>query len=65
MVDQNVLFRRAAILAKWPSFSQAAFDLGMRPERLSRIIWGRVRPKEEEARLLARKTQKSVEVLFP
>ncbi len=65
MVDKAILQRRAVILAKWPSMSEAAFDLEMRAERLSRIVWGRVMPKKEEARLLAWKLQKPISFLFP
>jgi hypothetical protein len=65
MVSKNILNRRAAILSVWPSFSEAAYELGMRPERLSRIVWGRVRPKQEEARLLAKRVQKTIVFLFP
>lgn len=65
MVSKAILQRRAAILAKWPSISQAAFDLEMRAERLSRIIWGRVKPKADEKRLMAWKLQKPAAFLFP
>lgn len=64
-MDKAILQRRAAILAKWPSISEAAFEMEMRPERLSRIIWGRVRPKAEERRMLAWKLQKPAFFLFP
>jgi hypothetical protein len=64
MTDPAVLIRRSAILAKWPKLSEAAFDLDMRPERLSRIIWGRIRPKPEEKRLIAWKLQRSIDSLF-
>ena len=57
--------RRALVVEKWGSFSNAAGDLGMRPERLGRILWGRVRPKPEEARKLAWRLQVPVSQIFP
>jgi hypothetical protein len=55
---------KAKIIEKWGTISAAAVDLGIRQDRLGRIIHNRVVPNPREKRSLAWKLQTSISELF-
>jgi len=57
--------RRGAILGHWPSMGDAARQIGVRFDRLSRVVNGRVKPTPEEMRQLAWHLQVPIADLFP
>ena len=57
--------RKGAILGHWPSMTDCARDIGVRYDRLSRVVHGRVRPTPEEMRQLAWRLQVPITELFP
>ena len=63
--QKTIQKRRGAILGHWPSMGHAAREIGVRYERLSRVVNGRVKPTSEEMRQLAWRLQMPITDLFP
>jgi len=56
---------KGLIIAKYGTLFRGAQDFGLREDRLSRIVHGRVHPSDSEKRRISLKLQRQISELFP